>query len=375
LAVSISLLYLILFDTVELSTDRADCLAVSQYAPNLCPYTTIFLTCDPQRTYPSIITANVAMNVSVPTYDEGSPILYNVAVSIDRVSYSLKRRYNEFVDLSGELETEMGEPAPVELPGKKWLGRQNAEFLDERRRGLEAFLRAICKRSEWRDSLAMSKFLERSKHTQSEASKLARARNDWIKGINDVEDLLQRASSCNQSTVQRRLLSLAASRLASLEAVLTGDDSIGPGERDRRKNSLDAFSLRISQMRAADSYGSSRSPTPTSAGGSRNGSGELRLSGPRATGRVLGAAKAATETDRTRELNNAGLMSLQQEDMQEQNAQLESLRRTIARQRELGLAIQAEVNDQNDMLEELDADVHAVNSRLNQARRQTKKFT
>lgn len=313
------------------------------------------------------------MNISVPSYDAGSPTMYTVAVAVDRVNYSIKKRYNDFVELAKALEIEMGEPAPVELPGKKWIGRTNDAFLEERRQGLEQFLRAVCKRGEWRDSLAFGTFVERSKHTQSEASKAARARADWIKTVEGVEELLQRASHGGlPATERRRVLSLATSQLGQLEAVLAGDTALGPGERDRRKNSISALSQRIAQMRSSDTY--SRSPT-TGSSSEKPLSGGTNSIAPASSGRVLGARGPAQETDRTRELNNAGLLALQQEDMRDQDAQLETLRRAIARQRELGLAIQAEVDDQNGLLEELDADVHAVNSRLNQARRQTKKFT
>lgn len=73
---------------------------------------------------------------------------------------------------------------------------------------------------------------------------------------------------------------------------------------------------------------------------------------PARSGRVLGK-----ETERTRELDNKGVLQLQRETMEDQDMGLEELRKIVARQRELGVAINGELQVQNDLLRLADEDV------------------
>lgn len=73
---------------------------------------------------------------------------------------------------------------------------------------------------------------------------------------------------------------------------------------------------------------------------------------PARSGRVLGK-----ETERTRELDNKGVLQLQRETMEDQDMGLEELRKIVARQKELGIAINGELQVQNDLLKLADEDV------------------
>lgn len=81
-----------------------------------------------------------------------------------------------------------------------------------------------------------------------------------------------------------------------------------------------------------------------------NGSNGNRKPGAR-SGRVLGK-----ETERTRELDNQGVLQLQRETMEDQDLGLEELRKIVARQRELGVAINGELQVQSDLLRLADED-------------------
>jgi hypothetical protein len=80
---------------------------------------------------------------------------------------------------------------------------------------------------------------------------------------------------------------------------------------------------------------------------------------PARTGRVLGK-----ETERTRELDNEGVLQLQRQMMQSQDDNVDELRKIIIRQRELGTQINEELEVQNDLLrladEEADMFVYAL---------------
>ena len=81
------------------------------------------------------------------------------------------------------------------------------------------------------------------------------------------------------------------------------------------------------------------------------------------SGRVLGK-----ETEKTRALDNVGVVQLQKQLMKEQDEDVEVLARAVMRQKELGIQIQEELEVQNRMLEMLDEDVTRVQGKLGVAR-------
>lgn len=94
--------------------------------------------------------------------------------------------------------------------------------------------------------------------------------------------------------------------------------------------------------------------------------------GGRTGGRVLGAP--LPETERTRERDNGGMVQLQKEMMAEQDEQVETLARIVQRQRELGLAVKHEVDQQIGMLAQLDEDTERVGAKMKVARERTRRL-
>uniref|UniRef100_A0A060T575 ARAD1C09724p n=1 Tax=Blastobotrys adeninivorans TaxID=409370 RepID=A0A060T575_BLAAD len=317
------------------------------------------------------------MNVSVPQFDQGSPTKFAIAVNVDRVSFTVHKRYSDFCAFDEQIQYEMGEPTPAPLPPKKWVGNKNPQFLEDRRRGLELYLRAIIRRQEWRESLAFQQFLEVAKHAKESKPSTAVLRSQWLKDAEDARSIIASATSSMSSSSStpsvsaqvRRAAVVAATKVKDLELALKEDSSLGEGEYRRRKDIVDELS------RAAQTL--TRPPLPGSSS-SRSPSPSLFDSNTNATSNTTGRSRvlgAAAETNRTRDLDNRGILQLQTDQMQEQEAALEQLRATISRQRELGETINEELTYQNELLDDLDTNVHATNARLNQARRQVKKFT
>ena len=87
-------------------------------------------------------------------------------------------------------------------------------------------------------------------------------------------------------------------------------------------------------------------------------------------GRVLGK-----ETGRTRELDNQGVLQLQKQLMQEQDLDVEELAKVVRRQRELGSAIQEELDVQRDLLGLLDEDVTRVAGKVEVVRKRVDKIS
>jgi regulator of vacuolar morphogenesis len=69
------------------------------------------------------------------------------------------------------------------------------------------------------------------------------------------------------------------------------------------------------------------------------------------SGRVLGK-----ETERTRELDNQGLLQLQRDTMQDQDLSVQELMKVVRKQKELGIQINEELEIQNEMLRMVDED-------------------
>jgi len=91
---------------------------------------------------------------------------------------------------------------------------------------------------------------------------------------------------------------------------------------------------------------------------------------PPSSGRVLGK-----ETGKTRALDNQGVLQLQKQMMQEQDEDVDVLARAVARQKELGIQIQEELEVQNEMLGMLDEDVTRVQGKMDVARKRIGKIS
>lgn len=93
----------------------------------------------------------------------------------------------------------------------------------------------------------------------------------------------------------------------------------------------------------------------------------------RPSGRVLGAP--VPETDKTRELDNEGVLQLQKQIMEHQDTSVDELAKVVRKQREIGLAIQTEVTEHNEMLRGVEDDVGRVKKKVDIAAKRSKKIS
>ena len=113
-------------------------------------------------------------------------------------------------------------------------------------------------------------------------------------------------------------------------------------------------------------------------------SANSKSTGPKANGNSVGTASThrgvssgrvlGKETGRTRELDNAQVLQLQRQMMEEQDADVRVLAEAVRRQRELGEMIQGELVVQNEMLGMLDEDVTRVAGKVDVARKRVDKI-
>ena len=89
-------------------------------------------------------------------------------------------------------------------------------------------------------------------------------------------------------------------------------------------------------------------------------------------GRVLGGP--AKETERTRELDNEGVLQLQQQIVAEQDQDLVDLTAVVRRMRDMGVQINEELVYQNAMLDQFEGDVERVDGKMKIAKKRIAKI-
>lgn len=339
------------------------------------------------------------IEVSVPvtsSSDDNRYTLYHVLVKTGDQSYVLKKRYSDFFTLKQELESLYSDQMPYEFPKKTILRRSttNAQLAEDRRAQFERFLQRVVAdevHSKWKKSLPFREFLNLPPGSFSRASGDTGAQVDAVWGLGltsrqkdePVVDLahwidLVRLSKGSLADARskvfiapgeaRRLLIQARSRFDGLAAGLQAAQQqrlLGDGELRRRQELL--FSLR----REHDSLEALLS-TSTHEGAHDESHDEARSKLFKEGKRVIGKPR---ETDRTLGVENQHLLQMQKQDFQQQDEQLSTLYRSLQKQKELGIAINEELQIQNELLDEIDSEIDLTESKLKFASKQINKFT
>jgi regulator of vacuolar morphogenesis len=375
--------------------------------------------------------------ISIPSTSLHTPVdgskhytLYNITLRLPLRTFVVQKRYSDFVTLHATLTSFVGTPPPAPLPGKSWFKStvNSPELTEDRRRGLEAYLRAIAESPDrrWRDTAAWRQFMQLPGLSGGSAASVragsgfgipnrdaanAAAAQDpatWLDLHKEMKGELQESRRClarreaaadshtalEAGAAAKRALVRAGGLLAVLGDGLRAmqqDGSprrLGDGELRRRKDLLAAARLdredldklsnsmaaaaRVTAAAAGGSGGGMPSASDRAAllGGAGGGGGGGAHGGPRAGGRVLGAP--LPETERTRELDNEGVLQLQKQMMREQDEDVESLAKIIRRQREMALEINREVEEQTEMLDQVNADADRLQSKTDIAKKRVK---
>lgn len=299
------------------------------------------------------------VSVSIPAFRAEKPVLYEVSVDLGPQikPYTVLKRFSEFLKLAKDVEAEMGEPVTVPPPRKPGLW-ESIDY-NKRRIDLEVMLTALVRVPEFAQSLALSTFLDVYKHKAADRAQTPTV--DWVHATSEVSRLIGDARSQSQPLQIRQRTLQAMALVGQLQSSLA-TAKLGQGEKNRRQQQLDNFLVAVRQLEVR-----------LLAGGqlrAQEGFGDWELGG----GAQDDAPRVLGETSETRKLNNSGLLQHQQLEMENQDKLVEGLRATVTRQKELGLAIHAEVSKQNELLDELDTNVHRVSARLNEACRKTEQL-
>ncbi|CAI6333586.1 unnamed protein product [Periconia digitata] len=370
------------------------------------------------------------LRISIPTAhtesDNGKEYTsYEIRIEhpFPRATTTLRKRYSEFAALDSALRSQAGAAPPSSLPAKSWFGgglgklgfgstAGSSEMIEKRREGLEQYLKAIeaSEDGRWRVCKSYKDFLNLGDRSKKQASfpgsqfgkDRVRDSTDWLdkysevkSNLSDARRWLTQREQATAATAQheaganaKKGLVRAGSLLSALEEGLSrlggsgadewGGEKLGEGEIRRRRDLISTSRkerdglesvLNTMAVKAAVSGSSSSAPSMSSAAvTSEQKAGLFSRANQVSSGRrVLGAP--VQETERTRELDNEGVLQLQRQIVAEQDQDLVDLTVVARRMKEMGVQINEEIIVQNAMLDRLGEDVERVDGKIRIAKK------
>ncbi|CAG8489203.1 15917_t:CDS:1 [Funneliformis caledonium] len=357
---------------------------------------------------------------NIETRDTPKPhTVYRVEVNAAVRTWSVWKRYSEFDELNDKLiRLFPSNPPPFEIPVKHYFQSTlgNPVLVEERRRGLEDYLRGILfhKDDRWRETDEWREFLAIPTGRSLDSASLYTSES-WLDEYNDVQAkakeirslLNKRETHIARNEVQlshnfnlqaKKNLTLLGMRVSQLDAGLRGlaegngkDGKVmSEGELRRRQDMLtetkeekDTLTKLVLTSRtdiskattpasSVDRSALFRQPfkqTPINKGmvGKNNNDGiSSKVAPVTPSRRVFGNNRSTmpTETEQTRGLDNDGLVNLQKQTMEDQDHHVEQFSAILSRHKHIGLAIGQELDYQNQLLTELDGDLERTSDKL-----------
>ncbi|KAI1770485.1 Phox-like protein [Hypoxylon cercidicola] len=357
--------------------------------------------------------------ITIPTTSLHTPAdnskpytLYNITLRLPLRTFVVQKRYSDFATLHQNLTSLVGTPPPTPLPGKSWFKStvSSPELTEDRRRGLETYLRAIAESPDrrWRDTPAWRTFLNLPSMSSTgnsaasvragyglpsrDAANAAAAQDPgtWLdlhgemkRDFQEARRCLARRDSAMDNSTALEAGSAAKKALVKAGGLVTilGDGlrsiqdakRLGDGEIRRRKDLLAAARVEREDLEKLSTTVSAAAKASQKAMPSAADKAVLIGNGPKARGRVLGAP--LPENERTRELDNQGVLQLQRQMMKEQDEDVDELAKIIRRQREMAEAIHREVEEQTEMLDHVNNQTDILTGKVNVAKNRTKKIS
>ncbi|RIA97208.1 hypothetical protein C1645_752766 [Glomus cerebriforme] len=347
-------------------------------------------------------------------------IVYKVEVNAAVRTWSVWKRYSEFDELNDKLiRLFPSNPPPIEMPAKHYFTSTlgNPVLVEERRRGLEDYLRGVLfhKDDRWRETDEWRDFLAIPTGRPLDAASMYTSES-WLDEYNEVQAkakeirslLNKRETHIARNEVQlshnfnlqaKKNLTLLGMRVTQLETGLRGlaegsgkDGKVmSEGELRRRQDMITELKEEkdtLTKLVLATRTDISKAATPASSMdraalfrqpdkssmnrgivGNGNNNGILSKAAsatPPSSRRVFGNSRVTmpAETEQTRGLDNDGLINLQKQTMEEQDHHIEQFSAILSRHKHIGLAIGQELDYQNQLLNELDEDLDRTSDKL-----------
>jgi regulator of vacuolar morphogenesis len=384
------------------------------------------LACDASSKH-ALFTMAPQVDITIPSTtlsDSAKPYtIYHITIRLPLRSYTVQKRYSDFVSFNQSLTEQVGVAPPTTIPGKSWFKStvSSPELTEQRRQGLENYLQTINDADDdrWKNTPVWRAFLNLPSSLASSSSKTGALHSVltgpgaggapisdptvWLDSHRDLKAQLHdaRLNLTNRDqagTPQKQHEASAAAKSSLVKAgtlitaledglsnmqksSVSSSQKLGAGELRRRKDLLSAAKKDRDALETLLNAMSQKSKLDSAVANIQEHT-DLLSSGnniqppARATGskpparRVLGK-----ETAETRSLDNQGLLQLQQQKMQDQDLDVDEIRKIVYRQRELGIAINQELEVQNEMLKIVDEDVDRVQGKINIAKKRIGKIS
>ncbi|KAL8992142.1 MAG: hypothetical protein Q9169_007337 [Polycauliona sp. 2 TL-2023] len=367
-------------------------------------------------TQPEIAVPNTSTSTTSKPYT-----IYNITLRLPLRTFTLQKRYSDFTTLHGTLTPQAGASPPVSLPPKSYFSStvSSPALAESRRIGLQTYLQSINTDPDdrWRNTSAWRSFLNlpsnsnnnnQNRHTPlTRTQQLSQPITDPVVWLDYHRDLKSQLHSARLQLTKRdqatsgqaqhecsaeakRHLIKAGSMITALDSGLKtlandtwGREKLGDGEMRRRR---DLVAAAQKEREGLENLGNAMVAKNALDGAiahaaqgdkdrllAANGENDNNMGSRRPAagkGRVLGK-----ESDRTRALDNQGVLQLQQQLMKEQDEDVDVLAAAVARQKKIGIEIQEELVLQKDLLGLLDEDVDRVQGKMDVARKRIGKIS
>lgn len=312
--------------------------------------------------------------ISIPlTYIQDHVAYYEIVIQLPLRKLTVAKRYTDFVTLVSQLCQKLGIDAsqfPYSLPPKTrpFIGKQQKSL--ERKRGLEEFLNNLIRDRDLQNRPQVHEFLlvpkgfkfspdlfQSGSGTTSLGSKLrvtdksSTDSEEWLTMLRHVRASIEELPGKEPKVIRDHLHKYVE---PNIEKLLVGIDDLLKRSAIDNKEATKRHAW-LNELRDT----------------AKNAENVPDLSG--SITRVT-QSTAAKETPQTRVLGNQELLQTQIQIQKDQDKELESLRKIIARQREMGESISREVEEQIEILERLDNEVAESGEKIDRARNKTHNF-
>ena len=361
------------------------------------------------------------IEIAIPTTSTSTTskpyTIYNITLRLPLCTFTLQKRYSDFVTLNSTLASQAGAPPQASLPAKFYFTSTTSSpaLAETRRQELESYLQTLntIPDSRWRNTPAWRSFLNLPSTSNARLTAAAGLHSAvrgpgsgqpitdpvvWLDYYRDLKTQLhdarvQLARRDQATAVQaqhecsaqaKKCLVKAGTMIATLDQGLQnlgsdawGKGKLGPGEMRQRKDLVasarkekegleNLLNAMVAKSSLDATIASAQDKAKLVGDSPSGGAPQKRTTG----GRVLGK-----ETDRTRALDNEGVLQLQQQLMREQDEDVDVLAQAVARQKQIGIDIQEELDRQKVLLTLLDEDVDRTQGKMNVAKNRIGKLS
>jgi regulator of vacuolar morphogenesis len=350
--------------------------------------------------------------------------VYNIFITTPSSTHERSHRYSDFKRLYDQLAASIGSNPPGTFPAKRysgWAGSVTSmmglgsrdlteEEKVERRSGLERWIRGLLSNRDprWSEARVFTDFLAPVITSSPGSSSNKEKRREFTPStwLSTYQQLVLLSRTLKTTFGQRDVLMIKGDALGhgvnaeakkglvelvvQLEELTNGLKELAKagmteGELQRRRQMLGTIQDEVDTLgKAANSIpratatsastSNNRDDSPGPPSSSRNALFASSIAKP--TSRILGFGASPTpgETAQTRPLDNQGLLQLQQTYVDQQDSKLDSLTTVLRRQRDLGMMIGRELEEQSELLDGIDRDVDRVQGKLKGAQKQARRL-